>query len=67
MEDASILNMSAYIRKMALDVICIRLDVKGVRQLVILLRRGRVYRFSGSPKDASLACSLGAETTAFVK
>ena len=39
MEDAGILNMSAYIRKMALDGICIRVDLGDVRQLVILLRR----------------------------
>lgn len=39
MEDAGILNMSAYIRKMALDGICIRMDLGDVRQFVILLRR----------------------------
>lgn len=39
MEDAGILNMSAYIRKMALDGICVRMDLGDVRQLVILLRR----------------------------
>ena len=39
MEDAGILNMSAYIRKMALDGICVRVDLGDVRQLVILLRR----------------------------
>ena len=39
MEDAGILNMSAYIRKMALDGICVRMDLRDVRQLVILLRR----------------------------
>ena len=39
MEDAGILTMSAYIRKMALDGICIRLDLKDVRQLTIMLRR----------------------------
>ena len=39
MEDAGILNMSAYIRKMALDGICIRLDLKDVRQLVFMLQR----------------------------
>lgn len=39
MEDAGILNMSAYIRKMALDSICVRMDLGDVRQLVILLRR----------------------------
>lgn len=39
MEDAGILNMSTYIRKMALDGICVRMDLGDVRQLVILLRR----------------------------
>ena len=39
MEDAGVLNMSAYIRKMALDGIRIRLDLKDVRQLTIMLRR----------------------------
>ncbi|WP_300569758.1 plasmid mobilization relaxosome protein MobC [uncultured Acetatifactor sp.] len=39
MEDAGILIMSAYVRKMALDGICIRLDLKDVRQLTVMLRR----------------------------
>ena len=39
MEDAGILNMSAYIRKMALDGICIRLDLQDVRRLVSMLQR----------------------------
>lgn len=39
MEDARIMSMSAYIRKMALDGICVRMDLADVRQLVILLRR----------------------------
>ena len=39
MEEAGILNMSAYVRKMALDGICIRLDLKDVRQLTVMLRR----------------------------
>ncbi len=39
MEDAGILNMSAYVRKMALDGICVRLDLEDVRQLIVLLRR----------------------------
>ena len=39
MEDAGILNMSAYIRKMALDGICVRMDLKEVRQLTVILRR----------------------------
>lgn len=38
MEDAGILTMSAYVRKMALDGICIRLDLKDVRQLTVMLR-----------------------------
>ena len=37
MEDAGILTMSAYVRKMALDGICIRLDLKDVRQLTVML------------------------------
>ena len=39
MEEAGILNMSAYIRKMALDGICVRLDLEDVRQLIVLLQR----------------------------
>ena len=39
MEDTGILNMSAYVRKMALDGICIRLDLQDVRQLTVMLRR----------------------------
>ncbi len=39
MEDAGILNLSAYVRKIALDGICIRLDLKDVRQLTVMLRR----------------------------
>ena len=39
MEEAGILNMSAYVRKMALDGICIRLDLEDVRQLVSMLQR----------------------------
>lgn len=39
MEDAGILNMSAYVRKMALDGICIRLNLKDVCQLTVMLRR----------------------------
>ena len=39
MEDAGILTMSAYVCKMALDGICIRLDLKDVRQLTVMLRR----------------------------
>lgn len=39
MEDAGIMSTSAYIRKMVLDGICVRMDLVDVRQLVILLRR----------------------------
>lgn len=39
MEDAGILNMSAYVRKMALDGICVKLDLTDVRQLIVLLQR----------------------------
>ena len=39
MEDAGILTMSAYVRKMALDGICIWLDLQDVRQLTVMLRR----------------------------
>ena len=39
MEDAGIMSTSAYIRKMVLDGICVRMDLADVRQLVILLRR----------------------------
>ena len=39
MEEAGILNMSAYVRKMALDGICVRLDLVDVRQLIVLLQR----------------------------
>ena len=38
MADTGILNMSAYVRKMALDGICIQLDLKDVRQLTVMLR-----------------------------
>ena len=39
MEDAGILNMSAYVRKMTLDGICVKLDLQEVRQLIVLLQR----------------------------
>ena len=39
MEEAGIQNMSAYIRKMALDGICVKLDLTDVRQLIVLLQR----------------------------
>ena len=37
MEGAGILNMSAYVRKMALDGICIKLDLVEIRQLIVML------------------------------
>ena len=33
-EDAGILNMSAYIRKMTLDGICVRMDLKDRKSVV---------------------------------
>lgn len=39
MEEAGIRNMSAYVRKMALDGICVKLDLAEVRQLIVLLQR----------------------------
>ena len=39
MEETGILNMSAYVRKMALDGICVKLDLEEVRQLIVLLQR----------------------------
>ena len=39
MEEAGVLNMSAYVRKMALDGICVKLDLQEVRQLIVLLQR----------------------------
>ena len=39
MEEAGIQNMSAYVRKMALDGICVKLDLTDVRQLIVLLQR----------------------------
>ncbi len=39
MEEAGILNMSAYVRKMALDGICVKLDLEDVRRLIVLLQR----------------------------
>jgi len=39
MEEAGIQNMSAYVRKMALDGICVKLDLVDVRQLIVLLQR----------------------------
>lgn len=37
MEELGVKNMSAYLRKMALDGYCIRLDLKDVQELVRLL------------------------------
>ena len=37
MEDAGILNRSAYVRKIALDGTCTRLDLADVRQFIISL------------------------------
>lgn len=39
MKEAGIRNMSAYVRKMALDGICVKLDLQDVRQLIMLLQR----------------------------
>lgn len=39
MGEAGIQNMSAYVRKMALDGICVKLDLADVRQLIVLLQR----------------------------
>ena len=39
MEELGIRNMSAYIRKMALDGYCVRLDLEDVKELVFLLRQ----------------------------
>lgn len=38
MEELGIQNMSAYIRKMALDGYCVKLDLTDVKELVYLLR-----------------------------
>ena len=39
MAEAGLRNMSAYVRKMALDGICVKLDLEDVRELSVLLRR----------------------------
>lgn len=39
MKEAGIRNMSAYLRKMALDGICVKLELEDVRELISLLRR----------------------------
>lgn len=38
MEDAGIMSMSAYIRKMALDGYCLHLDLKELRRMAYLLQ-----------------------------
>ncbi len=69
MEEAGILNMSAYVRKMALDGICVRLDLVDVRQLIVLLQRcstnlnqyaknGRT-RLGASMRRTSRTCAPG--------
>ena len=39
MEELGIRNKSSYLRKMALDGYCINLDLRDVKELVLLLRR----------------------------
>ena len=39
MDEAGVHNMSAYVRKMALDGICVKLDLEDVREMSVLLRR----------------------------
>ena len=39
MQEAGVKNRSAYIRKMALDGYCVRLDLEDVKELVFLLRQ----------------------------
>ena len=39
MKQAGIKNRSAYVRKMALDGYCVKLDIEGVRELSTLMRR----------------------------
>ena len=39
MREIGVHNMSAYIRKMALDGYCIHLDLKEIKELVTLLKR----------------------------
>ena len=46
MEELGISNMSAYIRKMALDGYCVNLDLTDVKELVHLLRQCSVLRAS---------------------
>ena len=40
MEEAGILNMSAYVRKMALDGICVKLDLTDVRHSLLSCSSG---------------------------
>ena len=44
MENAGILKMSAYVCKMTLDGICIRLNLKDIHQLTIILRQSEPVR-----------------------
>lgn len=39
MDEAGICNMSAFVRKMVLDGICVKLDLGDVKELSVLLRR----------------------------
>ena len=39
MESMKIRNMSAYLRKMAIDAYCVHLDLKGLREMTTLTRR----------------------------
>lgn len=39
MKEAGIQSQGAYLRKMALDGYCVRLDLEDVREMVLLLRR----------------------------
>ena len=39
MRQVGVKNLSAYIRKMAMDGYCVNLDLKDVREMVSLLRR----------------------------
>lgn len=39
MRESAIQNKASYVRKMALDGICVRLDLADVREMITLLRR----------------------------
>ncbi len=39
MEEVGVQNMSAYIRKMALDGYCVKLELEDVKNVLVLLRR----------------------------